>query len=177
LNWSLLRLIQPTNAFIDIDIHRMKRAIEVRTVKQAARRFDIAFGKSIVENRMQIFNAEGRWLKAGWVIKGLSQRASMDSTPAVAQGIGWAIVQIKAAVAILQGSDNIMLAFHKQVHRLAAKLLGMEAVKEDGATAALSVANFSGENGGISRFITAFSGEEIVAQFLYKKAFDCLGRT
>ena len=99
----------------------------------------------------------------------------MDDPPAVAELVGIHAVEVEAAVAVLQGRHAVVVALEQQFDRLAAELGGVEAVEEDRPAAALGVADFPDEDGGVGALVAALAGEEGVADLLDQEPFDRLG--
>ena len=67
-----------------------------------------------------------------------------------------------------------MEAVQQELDGLAAELAGEEAVEEDRPPAALGVADFPGEDGGVGALVAALPGEERVADALDQEPFERL---
>src|SRR5205085_5757896 len=127
--------------------------------------FHVVVADGVAEDGQQVIDADARWAQAFAIVEGRMDLPGVDDAVAIAEVIAADAGEREAPFAVpLQDGDAVGMPFEKQIDGMAAELVAVEAVEEDGPAAALRVADFTNEDGGAGRLVPPLAGEVAVAQ-------------
>src|SRR4030095_13332315 len=101
----------------------------------------------------------------------------MNEAPAVPEAIGIVAFDMEAlSRTVLENGDSIVATFQQKLDRLGAELRGVKAIEENGPSAPLGVANFTGEDGFAGGLAAPIELKVTVANHLNQPGSQCFGR-
>jgi len=129
------------DAFVDIDVEGVVRHGQMTGIEQfCAEDLNIVRCQGVVEDRQQVVDADGAGTEGTGVIEAGVHEPSMDIAPAIAEIVRLGFAEVEAPLTrVLEDGNSIGHAPQEHIDSMSPQLGRVEAVEEDGASAALGV--------------------------------------